>query len=42
MRSRRDCTWILGLPGFQVERIDSDERSRCGACGAQPDSLATP
>jgi transposase len=22
--SRRDCTWILGLPGFCVERVDGD------------------
>ena len=22
MGSRRDCTWILGLPGFRVDRID--------------------
>lgn len=25
MGSRRDCTWILGLPGFGVERVEGDE-----------------
>ena len=24
MGSRRDCTWILGLPGFRVLRMESD------------------
>jgi transposase len=23
--SRRDCTWILGLPGFRVERIEGED-----------------
>jgi transposase len=23
--SRRDCTWILGLPGFRVERVDGED-----------------
>lgn len=25
MGSQRDCTWILGLPGFRVERIDGQD-----------------
>ena len=25
MGSRRDCTWILGLPGFRVERVDGED-----------------
>ena len=24
--SRRDCTWILGLPGFRVVTIESERR----------------
>ena len=24
MGSRRDCTWILGLSGFRVERLDGE------------------
>jgi hypothetical protein len=23
--SRRDCTWILGLPGFRVVRVEGKE-----------------
>jgi hypothetical protein len=23
--SRRDCTWILGLPGFRVESIEGED-----------------
>ena len=25
MGSPRDCTWILGLPGFRVDRIEGEE-----------------
>ena len=25
MGSQRDCTWILGLPGFRVERVEREE-----------------
>ena len=25
MGSRRNGTWILGLPGFRVERVDGDD-----------------
>ena len=27
MGSRRDCTWILGLPGFRVVRIEGEEEA---------------
>ena len=25
MGSRRDCTWILGLPGFRVDLIEGED-----------------
>jgi hypothetical protein len=25
--SRRDCTWILGLPGFRVEMIEGQDEA---------------
>jgi len=25
MGSRRECTWILGLPGFRVERVEGED-----------------
>ena len=28
MGSRRDCTWILGLPGFRVVTTDEADRGR--------------
>jgi hypothetical protein len=37
--SRRDCTWILGLPGFRVETIEGQDEAAtsrlrdCGTCG---------
>ena len=27
MGSRRDCTWVLGLPGFRVENIEGADDS---------------
>lgn len=30
MGSRRDCMWIVGLPGFRVERIDGEEAETRG------------
>lgn len=40
MGSQRDCTWILGLPGFRVERVEGEEshatsrvRIRIQRCG---------
>lgn len=40
MGSQRDCTWILGLPGFRVERVEGEEshatsrvRIRIPRCG---------
>ena len=30
MGSQRDCTWILGLPGFRVERIESQDAAATG------------
>jgi transposase len=30
MGSRRNCTWVLGLPGFQVETIEgADDDATC-------------
>jgi hypothetical protein len=28
--SQRDCTWILGLPGFRVERIEGHNDAGSG------------
>jgi transposase len=40
--SQRDCTWILGLPGFRVERVEWEEsdatsrvRIRIQRCGSR-------
>src|SRR5258708_1154263 len=30
MGSQRDCTWILSLPGFRVERIEDQEDAVSG------------
>ena len=36
MGSRRDCTWILGLPGFRLEGIERAAPSKiAGACHDQ-------
>jgi hypothetical protein len=30
--SRRDCAWILGLPGFRVETIEGQDEAATACC----------
>ena len=42
MGTRRDSTWILGLPGFRVERVDAENGGDhpSDSIGARLDSLS--